>query len=60
MRINKCFNCSVFVNCFANSLNKTELSKLEKLKIKKVFNKGEVIYIEYKNADNIFTLIEEM
>ncbi len=58
MRINKCFSCSLFVNCFANSLNKTELMKLEKHKIRKVFNKGEVIYTENKNADNLFTLIE--
>ena len=58
MRINKCFSCSLFVNCFANSLNKTELMKLEKHKIRKVFNNGEVIYTENKNADNLFTLIE--
>ena len=58
MRINKCISCSVFVNCFAHSLNKTDLSKLEKQKIKKIFNKGEIIYTENKSADNIFTLIE--
>ena len=48
----------MFVNCFAHSLNKTDLSKLEKQKIKKIFNKGEIIYTENKSADNIFTLIE--
>jgi CRP-like cAMP-binding protein len=55
--MNKCAGCKIFNNCFASTLSKSDLLEFEKEKKILTLKKGEIIYVEKKSANRIFSLL---
>jgi CRP-like cAMP-binding protein len=55
--MHKCASCKVFKNCFASTLSNSDLLEFEKEIKLLTLSKGDIVFVEKKSANKIFSLL---